>query len=72
MTATNVRRAQRLEETIAAFHEARDAQEKAFEDGRRAAVIAMDAGVASERSVAEAFGLDRNTVRAWRGKARIR
>lgn len=49
---------------------ARAAEEAAIEAGRAVAVAKMDAGQASERQVAAAFGVDRNTVRSWRGKAR--
>lgn len=49
---------------------ARAAEEAALEAGRAVAVAAMDAGQASERQVAAAFGVDRNTVRSWRGKPR--
>lgn len=49
---------------------ARAAEEAAVEAGRAVAVAAMDAGQASERQVAAAFGVDRNTIRSWRGKVR--
>lgn len=49
---------------------ARATTEAAIEAGRAVAVAAMDAGQASERQVAAAFGVDRNTIRSWRGKAR--
>lgn len=49
---------------------AKAAATAAVEEARALAVAAMDAGLASERSVAELFGIDRNTVRAWRGKPR--
>jgi hypothetical protein len=50
--------------------EARDAAAAALEVAKATAIAAMDAGSASEREVAAKLGVDRNTVRAWRGKPR--
>jgi transposase len=37
-------------------------------EAKQAGLAALDAGTMSERAVAEALGVDRNTVRAWQGK----
>lgn len=52
------------------YQEARAAEEAALDAGRALAIAAMDEGRASEREVAVKFGIDRNTVRTWRGKPR--
>lgn len=49
--------------------DSRAAADRAMENARRAAVRALGAGM-SEREVARQLGLDRNTVRGWRGKQR--
>ncbi|ABW88435.1 HTH DNA binding protein [Mycobacterium phage Evanesce] len=59
-----------LELAGAAIRAARAAELSALEAGKAIAIARMDAGLSSERQVAAAFGVDRNTVRAWRGKAR--
>lgn len=54
------------------YHRARDAAAAAVEATREAAVAAMDAGLVSERAVSADLDVDRNTVRTWRGKPRVR
>ncbi|WP_431231470.1 hypothetical protein ACQ856_18080 [Mycolicibacterium psychrotolerans] len=49
---------------------AREVELQALEAGQAVALAMLDAGTASERQVAAALGVDRNTVRSWRGKAR--
>ena len=49
---------------------ARVTQDEAVEAAWAVAAAALDAGTASERQVAAAMGVDRNTLRSWRGKAR--
>lgn len=72
MTTATDPRNEALAAAVRRYRRARDTADAALEDGRAAAVAAIDAGLASERSVAEAFGIDRNRVRAWRGKVRVR
>lgn len=48
------------------------ANDAALATAARFAVDEIGAGRASERSIAERFGVDRNTVRAWLGKPRSR
>lgn len=50
--------------------DARAAVESAMNEAREMAVSMLESGAVSERAVAEALALDRNTVRAWRGKPR--
>lgn len=50
--------------------EARAAMVRAMEEARVAAVAEIDAGLISERAAADKLGVDRNTVRGWRGKGR--
>jgi hypothetical protein len=48
--------------------EARAAEDYAMAEAKRIALEALAAGTMSERGVADALGVDRNTVRAWQGK----
>lgn len=50
------------------LNEARVAQAHAWEEAKHVALAALEDGTMSERAVAEALGVDRNTVRAWQGK----
>lgn len=47
---------------------ARDDATAAMDQARRIAVESLDLGIVSEREVATKLGIDRNTVRGWRGK----
>jgi len=58
-----------LEQAGRRIAEARANEAAALDEARTLAKEAFDGG-ASEREVATLLGVDRNTVRAWRGKAR--
>lgn len=64
------RGADALEEAAARFVAAREAFEAAQVDARAAAVAAADAGEMSEHALARLLGVERMTIRAWRGKGR--
>ena len=61
VTTTELERAGRR------LRSARNAEKKAMEDARVAALAAIEDGV-SEASVAKVLGVDRMTVRKWVGK----
>lgn len=64
---TSIRR--RLTGAAQRIATARAKQAEAIENARAVALEAIDAGM-SERAVTAALGIDRNVVRAWRGKPR--
>ena len=48
--------------------DARAAEDAAMAAAKQVALAALDAGTKSERALAATLGVDRNTIRAWRGK----
>lgn len=65
--ATYLPRIQLLEQAGHDLREARCAQKKALALARQAGLTALDAGY-TEAEVARCLGVDRMTVRKWRGK----
>lgn len=59
-----------FDEAAEQFAEAKEAFEAAKERAKAAAIAACDAGTLSEHAAAQQLGVDRLTIRNWRGKGR--
>jgi hypothetical protein len=59
-----------VDEAAAAFVAAREAFDVAKERAKAAATAAADADEKSEHELGRLFGVDRLTIRSWRGKGR--